>query len=152
MTNLDLSDIGRHPAAFWAQKLPIPVFVKFAFACGKLETREGLVDFVDGDAILTGVEGECWPITRKKFFETYQVSPPTEEGQTGQYVKRPRKVVCLQVNNPLKIQLASNRGALRVQPGDYLVQYQPGDLAVVSESIFQKSYQIVNIHKSDSVP
>ncbi len=142
MSSIDLSDIGRHPKVFLAVKLPIAVSVTFAENPGTVQTREGMVDYREGDALLTGVEGEQWPVVREKFFQSYQAVLPTSDGKPGSYVKRPMNVMCLRVDHSLNVPLNSNRGILQARPGDYLVQYQPGDLAVVGATIFQKSYQI----------
>jgi hypothetical protein len=143
VTQIRIGDLRLQPAAFWAEKLPIAVQVKFATLNGELKTREGLVQFKIGDAILTGVEGECWPIEREKFFQSYEAKPPTMVGLGGQYVKRPMRVLCLKVDRILEISLPGKRGTLKAAPGDYLVQYNIGDLAVVGESIFRNSYQVI---------
>jgi hypothetical protein len=64
-------------------------------------------------------------------------------GLGGQYVKRPMRVLCLKVDRILEISLPGKRGTLKAAPGDYLVQYNIGDLAVVGESIFRNSYQVI---------
>lgn len=144
VTRVELTDIGLLPAAFWAEKLQICAQVKFANSAGTAETREGKVQFIAGDAILTGVEGETWPIEREKFLATYEEKPPTIFGLDGEYVKRPMRVLCLKVNDTLEIPLDGERGTLRAEPGDYLIQYHPGDLGVVGETIFHKSYQVLS--------
>lgn len=138
---IDPGDISGLPGAFWAEKLPIPSHAELATASGNMESREGRVSFIKGDAILTGVEGEKWPVPREKFLQTYRVNPPTISGQSGEYIKLPKRVICLKVDCPLEIPLTDGRGTLNAVLGDYLVQYQPGDLAVVSESIFLNSYR-----------
>lgn len=143
MINFELANLRLHQASFWAEKLPISVQVKFATTSGDLETREGSVKFMVGDAILTGIEGESWPISREKFLQSYEAIPPTISGCAGEYVKRRMRVLCIKVDRDLEVPLTDARGTVRAGPGDYLVQYGPGDLAVVGESIFHKTYKVL---------
>jgi len=71
-------DLAVHPQAVRVCKRLIPVAVKFASDFGTCETREGDVSFCAGDAILTGVEGEQWPIERPKFDASYAAISPTK--------------------------------------------------------------------------
>lgn len=40
------------------------VSVTFAQEAGRIATHEGEVGYFSGDALITGVGGECWPVTR----------------------------------------------------------------------------------------
>lgn len=140
---MNIPDLARNAEAFRAQKRPIPVSVRFADANGVLVTREGLVAYEAGDALLAGVEGECWPVQRQRFFETYDPCPPTEKGSAGEYIKRSLAVWAWRTNGPIDIALSNNRGILHADADDVIVQYAPGDLAVVGHSIFQKTYEVL---------
>lgn len=137
---MTLIDISQNPDAFQTRKLPIPVLVKFAVKPGILTTLEGPVPYAAGDAILTGIEGENWPITREHFDQTYQAVSPTKIGEAGEYLKRPITVWALQVTKTMDIPLNRSNSTLHAAPGDYIVQYAPNDWAVVANRIFAKTY------------
>ena len=140
---MNISDLARIDGAFRAQKRPVPVSVRFADTNGVLVTREGVVAYEAGDALLAGVEGECWPVQRQRFFETYDPCPPIVKGSAGDYIKRPLAVWAWRTNGPIDIALSDNRGLLHAEADDVIVQYAPSDLAVVGHSIFQKTYEVL---------
>src|SRR4051794_41552182 len=79
----DLPDLAADPRAPRVTKKPTPVQVEFAAADGVCETLEGPVRFRAGDAILTGVQGERWPVRRDLFMAGYQAVPPTPTGEAA---------------------------------------------------------------------
>ena len=81
----DLPDLTTDPRALKVTKKPIPVSVAFAPADGVCGTLEGPVRYRAGDAILTGVQGEHWPIQRDAFLASYAPVPPTRAGEDGSY-------------------------------------------------------------------
>lgn len=137
------SDLSTLPGAFQAAKLPIPLQVEFAGHAGVLASREGPVHYQAGDALLTGVEGERWPVARQRFDDTYAALPPTAAGAAGTYVKRRLVVWAWPIAQPVDIALSGGRGTLHGAVGDVLVQYGPGDVGVVAAAIFQKTYRAV---------
>ena len=141
MPPVNLEDFGLRSVPFRAVKRIVPMQVEFATQAGVVETREGPVRCYAGDAILTGVEGERWPIVREKFLNMYEATPPTVAGESGIYTKRPFPVRCAYVEEPLQISLSSGLGVLNAEKGDILIQYAEGDFAVISESVFKKTYR-----------
>lgn len=137
-------DITKRPGAFRARKRPIPVTVVFTNTPGWLKTLEGDVSFEADDAILTGVEGEQWPLSREKFLSTYKPITPTKIGDPGNYRKQPLVVWAWRTDAPTDIALSEVLGFLHAEPGDYIVQYGSGDLAVVGASIFEKTYEPIS--------
>lgn len=133
-------DLSRLPGSFQAVKRPLPVPVEFAPQAGRMQTREGVVAYAAGDALMTGVEGEHWPIARTDFLSTYEPCEGTVAGTDGQYRKRLVTVWVRLIDAPQEFPLANGRGCLQAQVGDYLVQYGPGDLGVVAASIFEMTY------------
>jgi hypothetical protein len=125
------------------QKKAIPVEVTFASSTGICKTKEGEVSYKIGDGILTGVEGEHWPIERPKFDASYEAIPPTKNGEDGQYCKKPIQVFALQMNEPFYVNVSWADDQIEGKSGDWLVQYAPDDFGVVSQSIFEKTYQII---------
>lgn len=136
-----LDDLSHVPGAFRAWKLPIPVSVDFATSDGTLKTKEGAVAYRVGDALLTGSAQERWPVERPRFFETYEAMPGTQAGAPGNYVKRRQVVWCIPVDSPMSVSLGDGRGELHAERGDVIVQYRPGDLAVVGAMIFRETYR-----------
>jgi len=138
--NVFTGDISHQPLAFRAMKRPIPVQVEFAEADGVLPTLEGLVSYQRGDALLTGVAGEHWPMSLDKFRATYMPLDASDENAM-RYVKRPMEVWAWVADTSLDIPLSAERGFLHANPGDVLVQYAPGDVYVVAARIFEASYE-----------
>lgn len=120
------------------------VQARFANADGLLETLEGAVPYTKGDAILTGVEGEQWPVVREKFFQKYDPVPPCVGGEAGTYAKKRLLVYAKQMQTPFSVRLKAVGALLAGKPGDWLVQYAVGDYGIVSDDIFQKTYQVLS--------
>lgn len=131
-----LDDIKNQPGAFIARKIPVLVHACFALEDGTLLTLEGPVAYQKGDALLTGVEGEHWPVTRERFDATYQATE-----RPGVYQKRIAEVWCWEATAPLEITLFGERGCLHAEPGDVIVQYAPRDQYVVAARIFPQIYE-----------
>lgn len=132
------TDLSGQPAARRASKLPLPVQARFAEADGVCQTLEGPVQYAAGDAILTGVRGEQWPVARARFDQTYEA-----DAVAGHYRKRPITVWALPLRAPTEVPLGGGRGTLHGQPGDWLVQYGPGDFGIVAADIFEQTYRLL---------
>jgi hypothetical protein len=137
-------DIRNDRSARRARKLAIATVVEFAPASGTLATREGPVAYAQGDALLTGIEGERWPVPRQRFDETYEPVAPLRPGKPGQYRKRPQIVWAKLMREPFIVALADGRGTLRGSAGDWLLEYAPGDQSVVSAAAFAKTYELLD--------
>ena len=142
MQNMSGIDLLKHPSSRPARKRPVEVYVAFASKPGKLRTLEGLVGYRTGDAILTGEDGERWPIRREKFLEAYEPAVPQNDVQ--RFRKRPLVVRVLQVNEPFQVAVGWDNDLLSGKPGDWLVQYGPGDYGIVAANIFTKSYDLLD--------
>jgi len=145
MINGNDFDLEKHSGSLSVQKRAVPVEVRFAGSDGICITKEGDVSYKAGDAIMTGVEGEQWPIERAKFDATYEPIAPTNAGEDGSYSKKPTTVYALQMNELFYVDVSWGAGRLEGEPGDWLLQYGPGDYGVVSKSIFEKTYDILNV-------
>jgi len=141
MSELDLREDRE---ARSARKRAIGVRVEFAPDNGSLETREGTVGYARGDALLTGVEAERLPVPRATFDASYEPVAPTRHGKPGSYVKSPLVVWAKPMRAPFAVTLDRERGTLRGKPGDWLVQYAPGDLSVVGGSVFDETYELLD--------
>jgi PGDYG protein len=141
MHGLDLSE---DRAARRARKREVAVRVEFAGEGGVLSTREGPVRYATGDALLTGAEGERWPVARDTFDLNYEPVAPGRYGKPGQYRKRPRVVWAKLMTDAFDLTLGRDRGSLRGRPGDWLVQYAPLDFGVVSGRVFTQTYELLD--------
>jgi len=137
-------DLRDDPAARRARKLALALPVEFAAAAGTLVTREGPVAFVPGDALLTGIEGERWPVPRERFDATYEPVAPLRPGKPGHYRKRPQIVWAKLMREPFSVELGDGRGTLRGSAGDWLLEYAPGDRSVVSATAFARTYELLD--------
>lgn len=138
--NARTSNPAQQPGAFRAYARPVTVEVCFAEAAGTLQTLEGPVEYALGDALVTGFNGERWPITRARFEANYHPKPGTAPEGKGRYIKKPKEVWAWRADCHLDIHLPQGTGTLHANPGDIVVQYAPGDCAVVQADIFAKTY------------
>ena len=135
-------DISRYPEAQNAAKRDIPVQVVFAACAGTLQTREGAVGYEKEDAIVTGVAGESWSVSRQRFAAKYAACAGTATGQDGQYRPVGNSVWAMQIQETFTVALPDGRGLLQGASGDWLVQYSPGEYGIVEKSVFDKSYRV----------
>lgn len=127
--------IDTNPKAFKAFKKPIPLSFEHATHDQQVQTLENKVSCVAGDVIMTGTEGERWPIKKEVFESTYDV---LSEGLAS---KKKIIVFALQIHEVFQAKLAWAPDFLTGQPGDYLVQYGENDFGIVNQEIFLKTYQ-----------
>ncbi|MDL2268305.1 PGDYG domain-containing protein [Desulfovibrio sp. OttesenSCG-928-G15] len=122
-------------------KKPVPVVAEFASTPGVLHTLEGPVGYEQGDAILTGIAGERWPMQRTHFCNDYLPIAPTEQGENGTYRKRGRTVWALAMTEAFTV--TTNGYTLTGAPEDWLLQYGPNEYGIVAADIFQQTYSIL---------
>ena len=128
--NPDLSQDG-----FQTAKKPIPLEFRYAETDETIETKEGPVGANAGDAIMTGTEGEQWPIPAEKFAQTY------DDLGDGTASKKNIPVFAIEMSKPFQVKVSWSNDLLQGERGDYLVQYGPGDYGVVGREIFGKTYE-----------
>lgn len=124
------------------KKNPLVVTVRFATAETHVQTLEGLVTCCTGDAVLTGVAGEHWPVARMAFEESYQALPPIQMGAAGRYLKRPIVVEARRVLDAEEVTLP-NANVLSAKSGDWIVTGPNGDEWVVEAAIFANTYEAI---------
>ena len=124
-------------------KRPIPVRVAFARQDGTCTTLEGPVGFRSGDAVLTGVRGEQWPVRRDLFLASYTPEGPAKAGQDGLYRKNPSIALALQLDRDTEVPVGWQPDSLRGHPGDWLLRYDDGSHGVLQDSIFRETYEAV---------
>lgn len=136
----ELPDLAAASHALRVSKKPIPVQVEFATDDGTCETLEGAVRFRAGDAILTGVRGEHWPVSRETFLASYQAVPPTQAGHNGAYRKGAVPAYAMRLDHRCDVPVGWQNDPLRGEPGDWLLQYADGSYGVLRHQIFRESY------------
>ncbi len=117
-----------------------PIAVKFQYLTETItvQTLEGPVTAGPDQVLMTGVRGEQYPIGKKMFYDTYHA----DEG-LGVAYKKKVIVDAEQIHKPTSVPVSWSGEPLTGKPGDYLVTYGPGDQAIVEESIFNETYEIV---------
>ncbi|MEA3176679.1 MAG: hypothetical protein QOI59_202 [Gammaproteobacteria bacterium] len=137
------TEVSTYPGRVLARKLAREVDVHFASQPCAIQTREGEVQAHPGDAIVTGVEGERWRVSRARFAEKYRALPPTAAGQDGRYVSLTNSIMAVPMSEAFEVLLADGVSRLRGQPGDWLVDYGDGSLGIVAAAIFASTYELV---------
>lgn len=122
-----------------ARKKPIAVPVEFAIRGGILQTMEGPVAYRAGDALMTGVKGERWPVRREEFAEGYLPAGAQPMFADGEYLKRPVVVDAEQRQVAFSVSLGDG-GVLCGQAGDWLVTGAEGEQWVVADDVFVATY------------
>jgi hypothetical protein len=136
----ELPNLRADPRALRVCKKPIPVRVEFATADGTCTTLEGPVRYRAGDAILTGVRSEQWPVERDWFSSSYEPVPPTRAGENGSYSKAPSLTLALRLDQPRDVPVGWQKDPLHGRPGDWLLQYADGSYGVIGDGVFRESY------------
>jgi len=130
--------VGTRPA----RKRPITVDVWFATQSHTLQTAEGRVQVRPGDAVLTGLRGERWRVTRVRFDARYAPLPPLQTGQDGRYRSLPLAVQALCMDQAFEVLLSDGVSLLHGAPGDWLIDYGDGSLGVVAGAWFADLYEL----------
>jgi hypothetical protein len=136
------STISHHPRRVWARKLVREIEARFTPVPCTVQTREGVVHARPGDAILTGLSGEHWRVSRERFTEKYRAVPPTIPGEPGRYASLPYRIMAVPMTEAFEVVLADGVSRLRGCAGDWLVDYGDGSLGIVSPPIFATTYEI----------
>jgi hypothetical protein len=140
-----LSDfVAGHPNRVSARKIVQEIDVRFATAPCRLKTREGEVHAHPGDAIITGIAGEHWRVSRARFGEKYRAVPPTVTGESGRYESLPIEIIGVPMKESFEVLLADGISRLHGTPGDWLVDYGDGSLGIVSPDIFATTYELTS--------
>ena len=139
MTNIP--DLTATPNAERVIKRLVPVPTVFATADGICQTLEGPVAYRGGDAILTGVRGEHWPVQRHLFLAAYTPDPPVTAGQDGIYRKNPSITLALRIEHAMDVPVGWQADPLHARPGDWLLRYEDGSHGVITDAVFRETYE-----------
>ena len=110
--------VSRDPRHISVQKLPLKLNVQFVKSGVLVETLEGDVSEQTGDAIVTGLNAEKWPVLRHLFLGKYAPVSPTKLGEYGQYQTLQKVYNALQINENFVVALPGNESLLQGAPDD----------------------------------
>lgn len=118
------------------------VHVDFAAQAGELMSLEGPNRYAPGDALITGSTGDRWVVSRERFDAKYVPADASfAHGQAGAYRNRPSVVLAKQMREAFSLARSEAGDVLHGQPGDWVLQYAPGDYGVVQAKRFAKVYR-----------
>lgn len=139
--NIQISDLSVDPEASRFEKI-VAVHVQFAEQDGEMDTLEGRVPYLAGDALLKGVMGESWPVKRRVFDSLYEL---VNANGPGIYRKRlGLKAYAKQMDTDFQVKIRDGSATLAGKPGDWLIQNSGGEVGIVASDIFLKSYRRVD--------
>jgi hypothetical protein len=139
-----LNEISGDPRRVTARKLEREVQVQFTERACTVQTPEGAVQAQAGDAILTGIAGERWRVSRTHFADKYRPAAATRPGEAGTYLSLRNRILGVRMSDPFEVLLADGMSRLQGRPGDWLVDYGDGSLGIVTDAIFGVTYEIID--------
>ena len=136
MTLLTDIDLRRDDAANLYVKEEV-VQVVFATEPGELISREGPNRYRVGDAIVTGSTGDRWCVSRERFDARYDAVPAL----AGAYRNKPVPVLAREMQQAFSSARSAGGDVLHGKPGDWLMQYAPGDYGITERARFLAVYR-----------
>lgn len=126
-----------------ARKREVGVAVEFSRQADVVGTLEGPVRCEAGDAIVTGIRGERWPVQRGLFETLYRPEPPLPMGADGRYRSLSQEVEVIRLAHSYRLELPGRQGTLSGKAGDWLVRKQDGSMGVVAGDVFSETYDVI---------
>lgn len=120
-----------------ATKKPIVISYRLATSVEVINTLEGPVTAEVGDAIITGVKGEQYPVPRPNFDDWYTIVEP------GKAFKKAMTVEVEQLTAPREVTVGWSANPIHGDVGDYFITYGPNNFGIVRKDIFLETYDIV---------
>ncbi|HQT25916.1 MAG: hypothetical protein B7X10_02535 [Burkholderiales bacterium 21-58-4] len=139
LQNIDLR--GDPDACLYVKEETVEVV--FAREDGEIMSLEGANRYRAGDALITGSTGSAWCVSRDRFDEKYEPVSPLRHGEEGNYRNRPIPVLAKRMDEAFSIVRSQGGDRLEGAPGDWLMQYSPGDYGVTKHSRFVEVYNPV---------
>lgn len=136
-------NIAQHANCVRVRKKAGRVEVRFARQPGTVQTLEGNVPYREGDALLTGLKGEQWPVARERFFANYNALPGLTPGDDGPYEKKPILAYALQCEEESCSIKIHSGATLSGKHGDWVLEYEDGDHGIVAEDLFHDMYEVM---------
>lgn len=120
------------------------VAVAFAASAGVLISRVGPNHYGVGDALVTGMDGDRWCVSRDRFDLKYEPIAGLTHGQAGRYQNKPAAVLARQMSEAFRCQRTLGGDWLEGQAGDWLLEYAPGDHGIAAQARFAQVYRPLN--------
>lgn len=143
MIELRNIDLRNDPDAAWYVKEET-VAVAFAQNDREIMSLEGPNRCKKGDALITGSTGSLWCVSRERFDAKYEPVFPGIHGEDGMYKNRPIPVLARRMQEAFGIARSEGGDCLRGEPGDWLMQYAPGDYGITKHARFAQVYKPVS--------
>lgn len=119
--------------------LPRTSWVTIADRAGVVQTLEGAVRHEAGEAIVTGQQGEQWPVARAVFESKYRPVGGQTAGHSGYYERVEEEVDAIE--SAFECSIKVQGGTLKAHPGDWIVTYPDGSRSVVRADLFEGLYR-----------
>ncbi len=129
-----------------AYKRAFSVKLRFTERDCWVKTLEGEVVARAGDAIVTGLAGEQWPVSRDDVVRKYRPISPTAFGCDGMYLSLPVEVMALSMDCAFVVVMRDGCSRLSGHAGDWLVDYGDGSLGIVAAQLFASMYEIKDVN------
>jgi PGDYG protein len=141
MQTLTQADLAHDSSAATYVKDEI-VDVVFAERDGEIMSGVGLNRYRRGDALITGVTGDSWSVSRDRFDAKYEAASGNTDGHNGAYRAKQVKVLAKQMETAFSIARSEGGDMLYGETGDWLLQYAPGDFGIVANARFRRVYKL----------
>lgn len=116
------------------------VQVRFAHIAGVIQSRVGPNHYAAGDALIEGSDGDCWSVARALFDRKYVPVADGTPGAPGPYVNVPSIIHARRYDEAFTI-VRTSGDILTGKPGDWLLQYAPGDYGIAAAERFARVYR-----------
>jgi hypothetical protein len=117
------------------------VLAEFATAEGVIQSSVGLNHYRIGDALVTGANGDRWCVSRDRFDVKYRPCEGVRAGDDGRYRNVPTPVWAKQMSEAFSIERTAGGDRLIGRPGDWVLEYAPGDYGIVDQARFALVYR-----------
>ncbi len=131
-----------------ARRKPVELLARPVTEECQVETWEGARTAHVGDYIMTGVQGEHWPVPGWQFDELYEILGPSPQHKDLLRVrKRIREVPVYQTYEAFQYVLRGEK--FRVGPGYFIISYGEEDRFPCESSVFFQTFEIIRPAKPE---
>lgn len=141
LVNYSFTELSSILGSREVKKKTFLVYVRFAAEPGIAETREGPMPFKKGDALMFSAKGRIWPVDYNHFKEIYVPQKGLRMGQDGIYTAKRITATALEADTPFCVKLY-NDTLVCGEPGDWILQYAPGEYRIINGDIIDLAYEI----------
>lgn len=124
-----------------ACRRPIILTAERVFEQQTIETWEGRRTAYPGDFVMTGTEGEHWPVTAESFDRLYDIIAQDDDGRTVRVQKKPLNVPCYQVYQPIDFIIRAE--PFHAEAGYFLIYYSADDIYPCAPDVFFDTFELL---------